>query len=259
MDERLLERYSRQILLPDIDVAGQEKLLDSRVLVIGAGGLGSPVALYLAGSGVGHIVISDDDRLELSNLHRQIVHAQSGLGHNKACSAADSLRALNADITVTPLPHRLEGTALRREVAAAQVVVDCSDNFPSRHALNAACLAEARPLVCGMVSGLRGQLSVFRCGEAASPCLACLYPPGDAGEDRHCEEQGILPPAAGVIGSLQALATLKLLLGMDDGSEEGSLLLFDGERMETRRLRLRRDPHCPECGPLARHAKHAAM
>ncbi len=251
MDDHQLDRYSRQILLPEIDLQGQERLLASRALVIGAGGLGSPAALYLAGSGVGQIVISDGDCVELSNLHRQIVHGQRSLGHNKALSAAQTLRDLNPGISITPLPRQLADEELHRQAAAADVVIDCSDNFTTRYAVNAACLATGTALVSGAVSGMRGQAGVFRFDRAPTPpCFACLYPESAAGAERHCDEQGILPPVAGIIGSIQATAALGVLLGLDD-ELDGQLLLFDGQRMDLRRVRLHRDPGCPVCAGKA--------
>ncbi|MFQ5488546.1 MAG: ThiF family adenylyltransferase [Gammaproteobacteria bacterium] len=247
MDDRQLTRYSRQLLLPDIDLAGQERLLAARVLLIGAGGLGSPAALYLAGSGIGQLTICDDDQVELSNLHRQIVHNNRDLGRNKAVSATDTLTALNPEIRITPLEKRLQGSLLHKQVAVADVVIDGSDNFPTRYALNAACLANGVPLVSGAVSGLSGQATVFHAAQPDSPCFACLYPEEGKDGNSNCNEQGILAPVAGVIGSILAAETLKILLGLGD-SLCGRLLLFDASAMSFRTIRLRRDSHCSACG-----------
>ncbi len=247
MDDRQLTRYSRQLLLPDIDLAGQERLLASRALLIGAGGLGSPAALYLAGSGVGQITICDDDRVELSNLHRQFVHSSRDLGRNKAASAAEALTALNPEIRIVPLEKRLQDSGLESQVAAADVVIDGSDNFPTRYALNAACLASGTPLVSGAVSGFAGQATVFHPGQPDSPCFACLYPEAGEDGDNNCNEQGILAPVAGVIGSILATEALKILLGLGD-TLCGRLLLFDAGPMTFRSALLRKDRHCRACG-----------
>ncbi len=261
MDDRQLARYSRQLLLPEIDIPGQERLLAARALIVGAGGLGSPAALYLAASGVGHITICDDDEVELSNLQRQILHGESDLGRNKASSAADTLRGINPGVSILPLSLRLRGEALRRETQAADVVVDGSDNFPTRYALNAACLANATPLVSGAVSRWTGQATAFLPGRVDSPCLTCLYP--EDGEDMagDCNEQGILAPVAGVIGSILAAEALKILLGLDD-ILCGRLLRFDAASMRFHCSRFRKDPACPACSAEPARAggtKGAAM
>jgi adenylyltransferase/sulfurtransferase len=246
MNDAQLLRYSRQIMLPQIDVAGQEKLLVSRVLIIGAGGLGSPAAMYLAAAGVGHLVIADHDMVELSNLQRQLLHHDSDIGRPKAASANDTLRAINPAVMVTPLAIRLQGPQLAGEVRQADVVLDCSDNFDTRFAVNAACVRHKTPLVSGAAIRMEGQVTVFDAGKADSPCYHCLYRDGDDAEQT-CAENGVLAPLVGIIGSLQALEALKVLLGLGD-TLAGRLVVFDGLTHEWRTLKLQRDPECPTCG-----------
>ncbi len=247
MDDRQLLRYSRHILLRQVDVAGQEKLLNARVLIIGLGGLGSPAAMYLAASGVGHLVIVDHDKVELTNLQRQIVHTTESIGQDKAASAARQLKALNPEITVTAINRRLEGAELTEQVRAADVVVDASDNFPTRFLLNAACVREETPLVSGAVVRFEGQVAVFRADLPDSPCYRCLYHETNE-PDEPCAEFGVLAPVAGIVGSVQAAETLKLLLGIGE-TLTGRVLLLDALAMEWREIRLRKDPRCPVCGP----------
>ncbi len=249
MDDEQLLRYSRHILLPQIDMAGQERLLRARVLLIGLGGLGSPVAMYLAASGVGELVLVDPDRVDLTNLQRQIVHTTERLGMNKAESAAATLRALNPEVRAIPIGRRLSEPELVAEAARADVVVDASDNFATRFAVNRACVATRTALVSGAVVRFEGQVAVFRPDLPDSPCYRCLYQeteePGEP-----CATFGVLAPAAGLVGSLQAIETLKLLLGLGT-SLAGRLVLLDVLAMEWRELRLHRDPHCPVCGAAA--------
>jgi adenylyltransferase/sulfurtransferase len=243
-DEQLL-RYSRQIMLPAVDVAGQQRLLDSRVLVIGAGGLGSPVAIYLAAAGVGQLVLVDFDTVDLTNLQRQILHGSHDLGRPKVESARDTLRALNPEVKVEAINARLEGAALLAEVARADVVVDASDNFATRFAVNDACVAARKPLVSGAAIRMEGQVTVFHNERPESPCYRCLY--RDEGElTRTCSENGVLSPVVGIIGSIQATEVLKVLLGIGD-TLDGRLLLLDALTMEWRSMRLRKDPAC-RCG-----------
>lgn len=242
-DEQLL-RYSRHIMLPEIDVAGQERLLSSRVLLIGLGGLGSPVSMYLAAAGVGQLVLVDYDRVELSNLQRQIVHATPDLQRPKVESARDRLLALNPDIAVTMLPQSLDDAGLDEQVQTADIVVDATDNFASRFAINAACVRAGKPLVSGAAVRFEGQVAVFGNG-ADSPCYRCLYN-DDVVAAETCTQNGVLAPLLGVIGSIQAMETLKILAGLPAGLD-GRLLLLDGLRMEWTRVQLRRDPHCPVC------------
>lgn len=244
-DEQLL-RYSRQIMLPQVDVAGQQRLLDSTVLLMGVGGLGSPIAMYLAAAGIGHLVLVDHDRVDLSNLQRQIIHSTDHIGEPKVASAAYRLRALNPEARIHTIGHKLEGDALHRQIAAADVVVDGTDNFATRFAINAACYAERKPLVSGAVVRMEGQVTVFDPREASGPCYRCLYP-DEGGEMQTCSENGILAPIAGIIGSIQATETIKVLLGLGD-TLVGRLLLLDAMTMEWRTVRLKRDPACAVCG-----------
>ena len=244
-DEQLL-RYSRQIMLPEVDIAGQEKLLAARVLVVGLGGLGSPVAMYLAAAGVGRLVLADFDRVDLSNLQRQIVHSTERIGASKVASAAATLRGLNPGAAVTALEERLSDQHLLREVRAADVVVDCSDNFTTRFALNRACVAQRTPLVSGAAIRLEGQVAVFDSRVEEGGCYRCLY---QAGEDENlsCAESGVLAPLVGIVGSVQALETIKLLLGFGEPLR-GRLLILDAKTMTWRELKLSRDRQCPVCG-----------
>ena len=244
-DEQLL-RYSRQIMLPQVDVAGQEKLLGARVLIIGLGGLGCPVALYLASAGIGTLVLADFDTVDLSNLQRQVAHTTDRIGDNKALSAAAMITALNPTIAVECITEKLAGDALVAEIARADVVVDCSDNFPTRHAVNAACVTARKPLVSGAAIRLEGQVAVFDSREDDSPCYRCLYE--DSGDENlSCAESGVLAPLVGVIGSVQALEVLKLVVGFGQPLR-GRLLMIDADSMQWRQLLLRRDPSCPVCG-----------
>ncbi|WP_207062332.1 molybdopterin-synthase adenylyltransferase MoeB [Motiliproteus sp. SC1-56] len=249
-DDQLL-RYSRQIMLPALDVAGQEKLLAARVLVVGLGGLGSPVAIYLAAAGIGHLVLADFDRVDLSNLQRQIVHSSADIGRPKVASARDSLLALNPSIAVTVLDRKLEGADLAEQVAQADAVVDCTDNFSVRFALNAACVAAAKPLISGAAIRMEGQVSVFDTRDPASPCYRCLYQEGDDSQ-LTCSESGVIAPLVGMIGTTQALETLKVVAGFGRPLV-GRVLLLDAYTLEWRSLKLRPDPACPVCGEQ-RHA-----
>jgi molybdopterin/thiamine biosynthesis adenylyltransferase len=244
-DEQLL-RYSRQILLPQFGVEAQERLMASTVLIVGAGGLGSPVALYLAAAGVGRLVVADDDRVDLTNLQRQILHATDRIGANKADSARRTLRALNPEVEIVPIDRRLEGELLREQVAASDAVVDGSDNFATRFAVNAACVAAGKPLIAGAVIRWEGQVSVYT-GRPGDPCYRCLYGAGGEIEDT-CSQNGILAPVAGIVGSIQATEALKVLSGVGT-TLAGRLLILDALEMRFRSLTLTRDPSCPVCGP----------
>ncbi len=243
-DEQLL-RYSRQIMLPLIGVEGQQRLMQSRVLVLGLGGLGSPVAMYLAAAGIGRLVLVDFDRVELSNLQRQIAHTTPDIGRLKVDSIRDTLKSLNPDVMLETIAQRLDEQALLAQVDRADVVVDASDNFETRHALNAASVRTRTPLVSGAAVGMEGQVAVFRPDRPDAPCYQCLYPAGDEPQET-CTENGVLAPLLGIIGSIQATETIKLLL---DAGEvlAGRLLLLDAVRMEWRNLKLRKDPACPVC------------
>ncbi|HEY0721084.1 MAG TPA: molybdopterin-synthase adenylyltransferase MoeB [Gammaproteobacteria bacterium] len=242
MDDQQLLRYSRQIMLPQVDVAGQQRLLDSRVLIIGLGGLGSPVAIYLAAAGVGTLTLCDFDQVELTNLQRQIVHTTGSIGRLKVASARDTLLALNPEVQVVTIAERLKGEALAREVGKADLVIDASDNFATRFLLNDACVVARKPLVSGAAIRMEGQVSVFHNERPGSPCYRCLY--RDEGElEQSCATNGVLAPVVGIIGSIQATEALKVLLGIGD-TLDGRLLLLDALTMEWRTLKLRRDPAC---------------
>lgn len=245
MDDEQLLRYSRHILLPGLDVEGQEALLRSRVLIVGMGGLGCPVALYLAASGVGELHLADDDTVDLSNLQRQIAHGSADIGRGKVDSVAESIHALNSDVRVVTHSVRLSGEALAEAVAGVDLVVDASDNFTTRFALNRACYTARKPLVSGAAIRGEGQLSVFDFRREDSPCYRCLYQEADDAA-LNCSESGVLAPVVGIIGSMQALEALKCLSGLGEPLV-GRLLLFDGINMELRQLNLRRDPACPVC------------
>jgi len=244
-DDQLL-RYSRHILLDEIGVEGQARLLAAKALVIGAGGLGSPVALYLASAGVGGLTIADGDAVDLTNLQRQIVHRLDAVGTNKAASARATLATLNPEVTVTALPARAEGAALDALVAAHDLVLDCSDNFATRHAINRACVKHAKPLVSGAAIRFDGQLAVFDLRRPDAPCYACLFPESGDAEDVRCAVMGVFAPLTGTIGALQAAEALKLLAGAGE-SCSGRLLMFDALRTEWRTVRVKRDPACPVC------------
>ncbi|MEH6627172.1 MAG: molybdopterin-synthase adenylyltransferase MoeB [Motiliproteus sp.] len=244
-DEQLL-RYSRQIMLPDVDIDGQEKLLASRVLIMGLGGLGSPVSIYLAAAGVGHLVLADFDRVELTNLQRQIVHGTDDIGRTKVESARDSLLANNPDIEVTCVSAVMDDEELERQVRLADAVVDCTDNFSVRFAINAACVKQKTPLISGAAIRLDGQLAVYDSRDPESPCYRCLYPEGDDAQ-LTCSESGVIAPLVGMIGTAQAMETLKVLIGFGKPLV-GRLLLLDAKNLEWRSLKLKRDPQCPTCG-----------
>lgn len=244
-DDQLL-RYSRHILLNDIGVDGQEKLLASHALVIGAGGLGSPVALYLGSAGVGRITIVDNDVVDATNLQRQIAHSLDKVGMNKASSARQSIAALNPDVQVTCINQRADAALLAQLVATADVVVDCCDNFATRHAINAACVQHRKPLVSGAAIRFDGQLAVYDSRDAASPCYACVFPPDSTLEETRCATMGVFAPLVGIIGSMQAAEVLKILTGAGNAMV-GRLQMLDGRSMQFSEVRLPRNPVCPVC------------
>jgi molybdopterin/thiamine biosynthesis adenylyltransferase len=244
-DDDLL-RYSRHLLLDDIGIEGQARLGAAHVLVIGAGGLGSPVALYLGSAGVGRITLVDGDRVDLTNLQRQIAHDLSRLGEPKAMSAALSIAEINPRVEVTALNERVEGERLDALVAEADVVVDCSDNFATRHAVNAACVRHGKPLVAGAAIVFDGQVSVYDTRDPGSPCYACAFPADAAFEDVACSTMGVFAPLVGIIGSVQAAEALKLIAGIGT-SLAGRLQMLDARTMEWTEVRVRRDPACPVC------------
>ena len=244
-DDQLL-RYSRHILLPEIGIEGQEKLLAAHALVIGAGGLGSPAAMYLASGGVGRITLADGDSVDLTNLQRQILHTTAAVGRAKAYSGKDTLAQLNPEVEVAAIPERLEGERLAQIVVSADIVLDCSDNFATRHAVNRACVKYRKPLVSGASVRFDGQVSVFDLRHGEAPCYNCLFPEDTETEEMRCAVMGVFAPLTGIIGAVQAAEALKLLAGAGQ-SLNGRLLLFDCLRMEWRTVRLSRDPACNVC------------
>ncbi|HXK55758.1 MAG TPA: molybdopterin-synthase adenylyltransferase MoeB [Gammaproteobacteria bacterium] len=244
MNDQQLLRYSRQIMLPSIDFSGQERLLASRVLIVGLGGLGSPVAMYLAAAGVGELVLADYDRVDLSNLQRQIIHTSERIGMQKVDSAALTLTQINPDCRVLKCAEKLEGKALLEQVAGADLVVDGSDNFATRFAVNDACVATQTPLVSGAAIRTEGQISVFT-GRPGDPCYRCLY--GTGGEmDETCSQNGVVAPLVGIIGSMQAIEAIKVLTGAG-APLAGRLMLLDALQMEWQTVKLKADPDCPVC------------
>jgi len=240
------ERYARHLVLPQIGEAGQERLLGSRVLVMGLGGLGSPVGIYLTASGVGHLVLVDYDTVDLSNLQRQPIHTTASVGRDKVSSAADMIKAINPGVSVSAINQNLDDDALTEQVKLADAVVDCTDNFTTRFTLNRICVEQKTPLISGAVIRMEGQVTVFRPDHADSPCYRCLYQEMDEiGEA--CSQVGILAPVAGIIGAIEATETIKVLLGLGE-TLEGRLLVLDAATMEWRTLKLRKDPACPVCG-----------
>ena len=243
-DDQLL-RYSRQILLPQLDIVGQQKLLNSHVLIIGLGGLGSPVSMYLAAAGVGHLTLVDDDQVELSNLQRQIVHGQQDIGRSKVASAADTLKEINNEVELELIDERLEGQRLELAVKAADIVVDCSDNFATRFLLNEVTQRCQTPLVSGAAIRMEGQVTVYDSRQQGSACYRCLYE--DTGElQQTCSESGVLSPLLGIIGGIQAVETLKCITEIGENLS-GRLLILDALTMSWREIKLRQDPNCPVC------------
>ena len=247
MNDHQLLRYSRHILLDQIGIEGQQALLDAHVLVIGAGGLGSPAAMYLAASGVGRLTLVDDDTVDLTNLQRQIAHTTQRVGQLKVASARTTLVDINPDIEVIALQERVSGARLAGLVAGATVVLDCTDNFATRHAVNRACVAHKVPLVSGAVIRFDGQVSVFDPRSGTQPCYSCLFPQDQQFSDEACSTMGVFAPLVGVVGSMQAAEALKLVMGIGE-SLAGRLLLLDGLHMEWSSMRVARDPDCPVCG-----------
>ena len=253
MDDQELLRYSRHILLSQIGIEGQERLTAARVLVIGAGGLGSPAALYLASAGIGTLAIADADTVDLTNLQRQIIHRTAAIGQPKVASARQTLAEINPGSNVIALQERLAGERLAQEVASAAVVLDCSDNFATRHAVNRACVKLARPLVSGAAIRFDGQVAVFDSRRETAPCYHCLFPEADDVEEVRCATMGVFAPLVGIIGAMQAAEALKLIIGCGE-SLAGRLLLLDGLAMEWRSIAVPRDPACPVCARKTAHA-----
>lgn len=245
-DEQLL-RYSRHILLPEIGIEGQDAIIGARMLVVGAGGLGSPAALYLAAAGVGTLVLCDGDTVDLTNLQRQILHSEDNVGKLKVVSGRETLLRLNPHIRVETVALRLEAAALEEQVALADVVLDCTDNFDTRHAINRACVMHRKPLVSGAAIRFDGQVSVFDLRQSDSPCYHCLFPEGQEVDEVRCAVMGVFAPLTGIIGTTQAAEALKLIVGCGT-TLDGRLLLLDGLAMEWRSIALGRDPACAVCG-----------
>ncbi len=244
-DDQLL-RYSRHILLPEIGIEGQQRLLGAHAVLIGAGGLGSPIALYLASAGVGRITICDGDTVDLTNLQRQIVHRVEAIGLKKVESARATLRSINPEVEVVALAERLDEQRIFELAAQADVVLDGSDNFATRHAVNRACVHHRKPLVSGAAVRFDGQVAVFDMRRADAPCYACLFPESGENEDVRCAVMGVFAPITGIIGTIQAAEALKLLAGAGEPLT-GRLLLVDALTMELRTIRLKKDPECQAC------------
>jgi molybdopterin/thiamine biosynthesis adenylyltransferase len=245
-DDQLL-RYSRHVLLPEVGVAGQARICDASVLIVGAGGLGCPVALYLGAAGIGRLLLADGDTVDLTNLQRQIGHATVAIGENKADSLARGVRAINPEVEVQPIREALANAALHEAVATVDLVVDASDNFATRHAVNRVCVALKKPLVSGAAIGFSGQLAVFDSGRAHSPCYHCLFPDHADEPELRCAEAGVFAPLVGVIGAMQAMEALKYLAQVGEPLI-GRLLLWDGLRADARVMKVPRDPACLVCG-----------
>jgi molybdopterin/thiamine biosynthesis adenylyltransferase len=246
MDDSQLLRYSRHILLDEIGVEGQERIMQARALVVGVGGLGSPVALYLATAGIGHLTLVDHDTVDLTNLQRQIAHTEARVGQPKVESARQALLAINPQLQVTALSERADAARLDALVANADVVLDCSDNFTTRQAINAACVRHGVPLVSGAAIRFDGQLAVYNPKDSSSPCYACVFPPDADFEETRCATMGVFAPLVGIIGSMQAAEALKLLSGAGEPAV-GRLLMLDGRTMGWNDIRLPRNPECPVC------------
>ena len=246
MDDAQLLRYSRHILLNELGIDGQEKLLASHALVIGAGGLGSPVSLYLGSAGVGHITVVDHDQVDATNLQRQIAHTLDRVGQDKAESVRTAIAQINPDVRVTPITQRADAALLNTLVAQADVVIDCCDNFETRHAVNRACVQHGKPLVSGAAIRMDGQVSVFDSTQSDAPCYACIFPPEQAPEETRCATMGVFAPLVGIIGSVQAAEALKILSGM--GSHmAGRLLMLDGRDLSWTDIHMGRNAQCPVC------------
>ncbi|MGL5630873.1 MAG: HesA/MoeB/ThiF family protein [Azovibrio sp.] len=250
MNDQQLLRYSRHILLDDLGIAGQESILAARVLIVGVGGLGSPVALYMASAGTGTLVLADGDTVDLTNLQRQILHTEARVGQPKAISGQTALAEINPEVRVETILERLEGEALEKQVAQADLVLDCTDNFATRHAINRACVKYKKPLVSGAAIGFSGQVSVYDLSQPDSPCYHCLFPEGEDVEEVRCAIMGVFAPLTGLVGSLQATEALKLLAGIGQ-SLTGRLLLIDTLPQTWRTIKFRKDPECPVCSTSA--------
>ena len=246
MDDDQLLRYSRHILLPQIGIEGQQRIADARVLVIGAGGLGSPALLYLASAGVGTLAVADGDCVDLTNLQRQTIHRTGAIGQPKVDSARATIAEINPECMVIAVHERLDEGRLADEVATADAVLDCSDNFATRHAVNRACIAARKPLVSGAAVRFDGQLSVFDTRLPDAPCYHCLFPESEQADEVRCATMGVFAPLTGIIGTMQAAEALKLITGIGTPLA-GRLLLFDGLGCSWREIRIPRDPACSAC------------
>jgi adenylyltransferase/sulfurtransferase len=247
VDDHQRLRYSRHLLLDGFGEDSQERLLAAHALVVGAGGLGSGALLYLASSGLGRITVADGDAVDLTNLQRQVVHRVDAIGTNKAVSAAATLAAINPDVAVSVVPERLAPERIRALAREADVVLDCSDNFATRHAINEACVRERVPLVSGAAIRFDGQVAVFDRRQPGSACYHCLFPADAHGEEERCATMGVFAPLVGVVGTMQAMEAIKLVAGIGE-SLAGRLLLFDSRAQRWHEVRLSRDPHCAVCG-----------
>ena len=245
-DDQLL-RYSRHILLDEIGIDGQQKISSAAVLIVGAGGLGSPAAMYLAAAGVGRITLADDDLVDLTNLQRQILHTTAHIGSAKVASGKQALAQINPDIDIVPLQERLSDQRLHEAIEGVSVVLDCTDNFATRHAINRACVAHGVPLVSGAAIRFDGQISVFDARRADSPCYACLFPPEQQVDEVSCATMGVFAPLVGIIGSMQAAEALKLIVGLGTPLV-GVLQMLDARAMAWNQIKIKRDPTCPVCG-----------
>jgi molybdopterin/thiamine biosynthesis adenylyltransferase len=245
-DDQLL-RYSRHILLPQIGILGQEKLIKSRALIIGLGGLGSPVAMYLAASGVGELILCDNDNVDLTNLQRQTIHNSETIGMSKVRSATKAIAKINPEISVVPIQEYVDERRLQKLVKEVDIVIDASDNFSTRHATNQVCVTHKKPLVSGAAIRFNGQVSVFDLSNSASPCYHCLFSKDGSNEDMHCATMGVFSPLAGIIGCMQAAEAIKILLNIGK-TLNGRLMLLDGLTMEWRSIKLNKDPECAICG-----------
>ena len=252
MDDSQLLRYSRHILLNEVGVEGQERIMQARALIIGVGGLGSPAAMYLATAGIGHLTLVDHDTVDATNLQRQIAHTEARVAMAKVVSARTTLLVIKHGLEITALAERADATRLEVLVAQADVVLDCSDNFATRHALNAACVRHGVPLVSGAAIRFDGQLAVYDPKDGQSPCYACVFPPDAAFEETRCATMGVFAPLVGIIGSMQAAEALKLLSGAGEPAV-GRLLMLDGRDMRWNDIRLPRNPDCPVCGSAHQH------
>ncbi len=245
-DDQLL-RYSRHILVDEIGIEAQQRFMDAHVMIIGAGGLGAPAAMYLAAAGIGEMTLVDADTVDLTNLQRQIVHATASVGEPKVDSARKTLAALNPDVKVNAVALRADAQWLNDNVPHATVVLDCTDNFATRHAINAACFAHGVPLISGAALRFDGQISTFDFRSAQSPCYACVFPPDDAFEEVACSTMGVFSPTVGIIGTMQAAEALRLIGGFGT-TLQGRLMMLDSLRMEWNTMRIARQADCPVCG-----------